>query len=127
MLDGVARSIEVKKQAEEEFVATIDKELSGTVFSADCSNWYINAEGRNSASWPGYALNFWYRTLFPRWDDFELQGGNRLWVLKRSRNIFSNILFSKPVLFCSLAACSIWAMENDLLSKARELISPLAM
>ncbi|KAH7371123.1 monooxygenase, partial [Pyrenochaeta sp. MPI-SDFR-AT-0127] len=62
LLDGAAQIIEVKKGAEEEFVADVDQELSGTVFSAGCSNWYINTDGRNSASWPGYAATFWYKT-----------------------------------------------------------------
>ena len=50
LLDGAAQTIEVKKAAEDDFIVGIDKELSGAVFSAGCSNWYINAEGRNSAS-----------------------------------------------------------------------------
>jgi hypothetical protein len=126
LLDGIARTIEVKERAEDDFVASIDKELSGTVFSAGCSNWYINAEGRNSASWPGYAANFWYRTLFPKWNDFELQGGSSLWVLKRSYRVLTGFLFSKLTLLCSVAACALWANDINLLQKAQELIATVA-
>ena len=72
LLNPSGLTVEVKKKAEDDFVADIDKELSGTVFSSGCSNWYINSKGRNSASWPGLASNFWRKTVFPQWNDFIL-------------------------------------------------------
>ncbi|PVH77662.1 monooxygenase [Cadophora sp. DSE1049] len=72
-----AAVFEVKREAEEEFTSGVDSLLSGTVFSAGCSNWYINSEGRNSASWPGHAFSYWRATWFPRFKDFKLAGGSR--------------------------------------------------
>lgn len=75
IIDHRASIIEVKETAEEQFVSEMQKSLDGTVFSAGCSNWYINAAGRNAASWPGYASAFWWATFFPQFADFELKGG----------------------------------------------------
>ena len=74
--------------AEEKFVRDLDDELSLTVFSAGCSNWYINKAGRNSAAWPGLAATFWKATLFPRWKDFVTQGGSIWWPFRKAfRNL----------------------------------------
>lgn len=88
VLDGRADVVEVKEEAETQFVSELDKTLAKTVFNSGCTNWYINAAGRNSASWPGMASSFWRATFFPRWADFTLQGGSRAWMFRR---IFRNI------------------------------------
>lgn len=82
ILDGRATSIEVKKDAEVRWITKIDRELEGSVFSAGCSNWYINSAGRNSASWPGYASTFWWKTFFPKFSDFEFKGGKPFAAMK---------------------------------------------
>lgn len=83
VIDGYADVLEVKEEAETEFVTELDKTLAKTVFNSGCTNWYMNAAGRNSASWPGMASSFWRATFFPRWGDFTLQGGNAVWLLWR--------------------------------------------
>jgi hypothetical protein len=83
ILDRYASTIEAKKDSEEKFVADLDGVLDTTVFSAGCSNWYINTEGRNAAAWPGLASSFWRATLFPKWNDFSMKGGSRFWVFKK--------------------------------------------
>lgn len=89
ILDGYASTIEVSADAEENFVQNLDEELSTTVFSAGCSNWYINKAGRNSAAWPGLASTFWKATLFPRWKDFVMEGGSVWWPFRRvARNLW---------------------------------------
>lgn len=102
-----ASIVEVKQEAEDSFTSGVQRLLSGTVFSANCSNWYINAKGKNSASWPGYASTFWRETFFPRFKDFKLQGGSRLWwprsVVRRGFMAFVNTLFSKYTLTFLLA------------------------
>lgn len=88
ILDGYASIIEVCADAEENFVQDLDHELSTTVFSAGCSNWYINQAGRNSAAWPGLASTFWRATLFPRWKDFVMKGGSFWWPFRKiARNV----------------------------------------
>lgn len=122
LLDGAAQSVQIKQEAEEDFVTSIDEKLNGTVFQAGCSNWYINAEGRNSASWPGYAAHFWYQTLFPRWRDFEFHGGSSFWGLRRGYRVLTDVLRSKLGFLCCLAACGVWFKDSDILPKARQLI-----
>lgn len=88
VIDGRADVLEVKETAEAQFVTELDKTLAKTVFNSGCTNWYINAAGRNSASWPGMASSFWRATFFPRWGDFTLYGGNAAWMFHRiHRNI----------------------------------------
>lgn len=84
IIDGYADVIEVKKSAEDNSVQTLDRVLNNEVFSSGCSNWYINKSGRNSAAWPGLASTFWKETYFTRWDDFKMEGGSKMWLLRRA-------------------------------------------
>lgn len=86
LVDGRASIIEVKASMEETTTNKIHKQLTDTVFSGDCSNWYIGEFGRNAASWPGLARTFWFATLFPNWKAFNMEGGSYFWrfnMLKR--------------------------------------------
>ncbi|KAN0110969.1 FAD/NAD(P)-binding domain containing protein [Hyaloscypha variabilis] len=83
ILDRYADIVEVKTEAEEKFIQNLDGILEHTVFAAGCSNWYINSAGRNSASWPGLASTFWKAAMFPKWKDFEFDGGSRAWVVRK--------------------------------------------
>lgn len=84
VIDGYADVMEVKEEAEAHFVTELDKTLAKTVFNSGCNNWYMNAAGRNSASWPGMASSFWRATFFPRWRDFAFEGGNATWAFQRA-------------------------------------------
>ncbi|CAM1510976.1 Fc.00g084890.m01.CDS01 [Cosmosporella sp. VM-42] len=79
LLDHRAKVIEVKQSAEDRETNAIHTELRNTVFSADCSNWYIGDYGRNAASWPGLARTYWIRTFIPDWSAFNLTGTNPWW------------------------------------------------
>lgn len=85
LIDRRADVVEVKQTVEDYTTNTIHKQLSDTVFSADCSNWYIGKFGRNAASWPGLARSFWFATYFPDWEAFNLAGGSKLWPLYAGR------------------------------------------
>lgn len=101
MIDRYANVIEVHHESEEKFIQELDGVLAKTVFSAGCSNWYINSAGRNSAAWPGLASTFWKATFFPKWKDFELTGGSFLWPLRR---LWRNIKTSKKSIWIVLLA-----------------------
>jgi hypothetical protein len=85
LIDKRTRMVEVKATAEDVWVNSIHTELSGSVFQAGCSNWYINEFGRNAASWPGYASTFWRDTLVPRFGDYVWEGGSGWWVANMLR------------------------------------------
>lgn len=88
VIDGYADVVEVREEAEAQFVTELDKTLAKTVFNSGCNNWYMNSAGRNSASWPGMASSFWRATFFPRWGDFAFEGGNSTWLFQRAlRNL----------------------------------------
>lgn len=82
IIDQRASIIEVKGTAEDQWVNSIHGQLRGSVFTAGCSNWYINDYGRNSASWPGYASSYWKETLIPRRGIFVRSSGSKGWFMK---------------------------------------------
>jgi hypothetical protein len=100
-MDGYASVIEVGADAEENFVQDLDKVLADTVFSAGCSNWYINKAGRNSAAWPGLAVTFWKATFFPRWNDFIMDGGSVWWPFHK---VVRQIQGAKSLLLVAILA-----------------------
>jgi cation diffusion facilitator CzcD-associated flavoprotein CzcO len=92
ILQGDAKTIEVKKAAEQEWTADIQTKLKTTVWmSGGCSSWYFK-DGWNSTMLP-YVISssscfpsvgltstrrysqvwFWYRCAFPRWRDWSIQ------------------------------------------------------
>jgi len=83
ILDGRAKIVEVKLSAEDQWVNSIQSQLKGSVFSAGCTNWYLNKFGRNVASWPGHASAFWMQAYFPNYKDFCLVDGSPFWLLNK--------------------------------------------
>ena len=103
LLDGRADVIEVKQSAEDSETNAIHQQLQNTVFSGDCSNWYIGDYGRNAASWPGMARGFWFRTMFPEWSAFNMTGGNGWWRLRQIlRQVKSTYIFVKLGVLCGV-------------------------
>jgi hypothetical protein len=78
--------------------------LKGSVFAGDCSNWYIGDFGRNVASWPGLAIEFWIATLFPDKNAFVKAGGSRFWL---SKSLVRNIRQYGGVAACVAAASTL--------------------
>jgi hypothetical protein len=106
IIDHRATIVEINEGAEEEFANEMDRRLeqAGSVFSAGCSNWYINAAGRNSASWPGKAANLWYATWITKWKDYSFIGGDATWLPRRLyRQISTNLLSQIGVVGALLA------------------------
>ena len=57
-MHGIA-ALEPKPEAQEEFVATLDRRMTGTVWtSGGCRSWYLDATGRNSTLWPDFTWRF---------------------------------------------------------------------
>ena len=54
-----AASIEPTPEAQAAFVAKVDHDMQGTVWTAGgCASWYLDAHGRNSTLWPGFTFMF---------------------------------------------------------------------
>jgi cation diffusion facilitator CzcD-associated flavoprotein CzcO len=60
------RALEPRAEAQERFVAAVDRRMAGTVWATGCRSWYIDATGRNSTLWPGSTWR--YRRRMKRFD-----------------------------------------------------------
>lgn len=96
-----AAIVEVREDAENDFTNGVQGQLKGSVFAAGCSNWYINSAGHNSASWPGYASSFWWKTFFPRFADFEMKDGDKNWLVKAIGRNLTAAVFSRYMLLAA--------------------------
>lgn len=83
LLEKRARTIEVKETVENQSTNDIHLKLRNSVFSGRCTNWYIGEFGRNAASWPGLAIEFWFATLFPDRKAFKMEGGSTFWYMNK--------------------------------------------
>ena len=120
ILDDYTSVVEAKAGAEEEFVQKVDNELKDVVFSAGCSNWYIDKKsGRNCASWPGLSITFWRALYFPKWKDFQYGGGSSFWVLNRVHRI---LLDPAIIAWLGPLAAFVWAARNR--SAIRAFLGP---
>ncbi len=54
-----AAVVEPRAEAQEAFVADVDRRMAGTVWTTGgCKSWYLDSTGRNSTIWPGFSFNF---------------------------------------------------------------------
>lgn len=58
VLAGDARTVDVKREAEEEFTADLQEALKDTVWRSGCSSWYYTENGWNSTVYP--YVNPWF-------------------------------------------------------------------
>jgi cation diffusion facilitator CzcD-associated flavoprotein CzcO len=78
-------ALEPRPEAQEAFVAAVDRRMTGTVWtSGGCRSWYLDPTGRNSTLWPDFTWRFRRRAarFEPGEYAMELQGerqgiGNR--------------------------------------------------
>ncbi|THG96306.1 hypothetical protein EW026_g5501 [Hermanssonia centrifuga] len=69
------KSVEVKKEAVEDFDKILDQYFPRTVFSEKVRTWYKSGkeEGRVIALWPGSTLHALRALRHPRWEDFNYE------------------------------------------------------
>ncbi|KZT66595.1 FAD/NAD(P)-binding domain-containing protein [Daedalea quercina L-15889] len=69
------KSIEVKKEAVEDFDEYLEHYFPNTVYSEKCRSWYKmgKEEGRVVALWPGSCLHAVRALEYPRWEDFQYE------------------------------------------------------
>ncbi len=54
-----AAALEPRPEAQDAFVAEVDRKMEGTVWTAGgCASWYLDDTGRNSTLWPGFSFTF---------------------------------------------------------------------
>ncbi|KAF3807888.1 ABC transporter FUM19 [Colletotrichum gloeosporioides] len=78
LLDGKGTIIEVKRDAEEEYVEQMQRDMQDRVWYTGCNSWYLRGskEGKkwNGSTYPYSQVYFLYRCLFPRFGDLQISG-----------------------------------------------------
>ncbi len=67
------KTLEVRPDIQEAFNAELQAKLGRSVWASGCHSWYQGDNGRNSALWPGFTVDYWRRTRRPRLADFTLR------------------------------------------------------
>lgn len=49
----------------------MQRRLRDTVWQKGCHSWYVNAQGRNVTNWPGFTVEYRWRTRQPDWAQFR--------------------------------------------------------
>ncbi|EIW74531.1 FAD/NAD(P)-binding domain-containing protein [Coniophora puteana RWD-64-598 SS2] len=72
------KSIDVKREAVEDFDRYLQAYFPKTVYSSKCRSWYKmgKEEGRVSGLWPGSSLHALRAFEHPRWEDFDYEYQN---------------------------------------------------
>jgi cation diffusion facilitator CzcD-associated flavoprotein CzcO len=74
---GVA-ALEPTDDAQRRWTERVDRRMAGTVWAqGGCVSWYLDATGRNSTLWPGFATGFRLRLRRFRPDDYAVIGTRR--------------------------------------------------
>lgn len=85
VLNGGAKSINLKSEACDRFNVSIQKQLKDTVWEA-CSSWYHEGVGgKNVALWPGPLISYWWQTKTVKWEDYEARGTTHAWEKRLNR------------------------------------------
>ncbi|KAF2030110.1 FAD/NAD(P)-binding domain-containing protein [Setomelanomma holmii] len=86
ILNGEARTVNVKKEAEQAFTQEMQDALKDTVWRSGCSSWYFTEGGWNSTVYPYTQIDFWRRCTFPKWSDWNISYTSKgIWNIRRRR------------------------------------------
>ena len=64
----------VRAEVQRSFDSEVQERLSTSVWQTGCSNWYVDENGRDSQNWPGFTLEYRWRTR--RLDPSDYEGTN---------------------------------------------------
>ncbi|CAH0047331.1 unnamed protein product [Clonostachys solani] len=76
VVGGCFDVIDVKQAAEYQNANFVQSKLKQMVWSSGCSNWNLDAAGRNTTNYHDPTWKFWYELFWPVWSDFNLVGGS---------------------------------------------------
>ncbi|PYH91801.1 dimethylaniline monooxygenase, partial [Aspergillus ellipticus CBS 707.79] len=72
VLEGKASTVEIKLDAEREYVYWMQDALRKRVWNS-CASWYVNEQKWNSSAYPWTQGHYWWRSLFPVWSDWNIK------------------------------------------------------
>lgn len=77
-------AIEPTPEAQQRDSARVDRKMAGTVWATGgCKSWYLDATGRNSTLWPGFATTFRLRLRRFSPNDYQAVGASRELINQR--------------------------------------------
>ena len=62
MREAGATRVEVRRDVEIVFNERLQRRLGRTIWSSGCNSWYLDEQGRNVTLWPGFTVEYWWRT-----------------------------------------------------------------
>jgi hypothetical protein len=62
--------LEIRRGVELAYNKKIQKRLSRTVWASGCKSWYLDENGKNTTLWPGFTVEYWFRTRRFRLEDY---------------------------------------------------------
>ena len=65
----------VRAEVQRSFDREVQERLSTSVWQTGCSNWYVDENGRDSQNWPGFTLEYRWRTRRVDPADYESTSG----------------------------------------------------
>jgi len=68
-----AGEVEVREDVQRAFNAALNAKMERTVWKSGCRSWYLNENGTNSVIWPGFTVDYWWKTRHARRNDFEVR------------------------------------------------------
>ncbi|MGB5622299.1 MAG: 4-hydroxyacetophenone monooxygenase, partial [Gammaproteobacteria bacterium] len=81
VMDGLAAmdragvgALEVRSDVEARYNQHLQRRLARTVWASGCRSWYLDANGRNVTLWPGFTVEYWWRTRRFRLRDYRAPG-----------------------------------------------------
>jgi cation diffusion facilitator CzcD-associated flavoprotein CzcO len=66
-----ARTMQLKPGVQRAFNEALQRDMRHTVWKTGCHSWYLSADGRNTALWPGFTFTFRRRTRRVREADYH--------------------------------------------------------
>ncbi len=69
-----ARTIALRPEVQRRFSADLQRRIARTVWATGCKSWYMDRHGRNVTLWPGFTVEYWWRTRRARAQDYIFAG-----------------------------------------------------
>ncbi|AOY87779.1 4-hydroxyacetophenone monooxygenase [Marinobacter salinus] len=55
-------AMDVRKDRQERFSSEVQSSLTGSVWDAGCTSWYLDSNGKNTINWPGFTFMYRFAT-----------------------------------------------------------------
>ncbi len=65
--------VDVRPEAEADFLARIQHRLADTVWASGCTSWYLDEHGRNFTIWPHFTWRYWLATRWLRPAQYDIR------------------------------------------------------